>query len=185
MTETEIKQLINYIKKLVAIEVENKIDAAVDKKIKTLVKEGKLSIPQKKQFKQLMSPKQSINKSTNTPVFSKDPTMNKILQETFDQGEWKNMGNFSSDIATGWNNQLKNQYSDFAMESNIAEADVDYGVPDMMQFMKPKSTQSQPRPKQQNTIQEMMPEDMKGRINADALPDFLTKALTRNYEIGE
>ena len=191
MKEAEIKQLIGYIKKLVEAEVETRVESAVKTTIGKLIKEGKISTTTKtvaaptSTFKNMMENKTAKPKSKKVPAFSKDPSMNKILQETFEQGNWKNMGNFTSDVAAGWNSQMAGAYSDMTMETNVDESGEDFGAPDMMDLYTDKYGNKINQPKQAqtktNNINDIIPDDMKGRINTDALPDFLQKALTKNY----
>jgi hypothetical protein len=195
------KELVGLIKQLVKVEAEN----AVRNEMQLILKENivlkqKLSLYEQQlpvnkpvarkqeikpvvknqkqnSFRDLMSddfsqptakPKQSSPKA-----FSDDPILNEILNETYQEDEWKTMNSYDSDDAQGFI-AMRNEYSDMKMESS----EQDFGAPDFNEVA-PAHFRNKNTPA--SSVNEMIPEDTKGRLDADELPDFLKKTLTRNY----
>ena len=177
----ETEQFIKKIKELARIEAKNAARAEVAAILKenTLLKKKLAAYQQKshqvKDFKKIMK-QTSTHKDESQ--FSKDPILNEMLRETYDTGEWKNMaGGFDSSMAQSFASMKKNFPLSLPADEEYSE-DEDYGVPSMNRvFNKKLSSQGKPI----MNADEMLPDDYKGRVDADALPDFLQKTLTRDY----
>ena len=190
----DTKTFITKIKELIKIEAKNAIKTEVQQLLKEnqnlkkriMLLEQKMSKKNSPQtFKQLVSDDVTPNtkRKQEIPILSKNPVLNNILKETMEE-QYKTM-NFDSSNVHGWKNQIASEYDDLQMESN-AQSSVDdvifqtVDTPDFNQAINQRMTSKGITLPSVNA-NHMIPEDYKGRLNAEALPDFLQGALTRDY----
>lgn len=188
------QQLIALIKKLVQIEAKNAIhnemqflineNAMLKQQLQGFKKSNMQPVTEKQSsFKKMMETNSGINKpqikkQINKPTentFSKDPIINTLLNETYQEGDWETI-NFNSGDAGAFKSQMKQEYANMQMESAQSE---EFGVPEFNNTMSKRFTSKGMTPPP--SVNEMIPEDTKGRLDPDALPDFLQNALTRDY----
>lgn len=154
MTKSE---LIELMKEYLSVElrkiVREELQIALGTKQPEVKTESRKVIPKKIE-------KPVIKKQT----FSKDPILNQLLNETFAESKWKT-----------YDNQLASQaeYETTENTLNFTSDMAPSGVSTFKNIINQQHDIATPR------VEEMLPEDLKGRI--DQLPDFLEKALTRNY----
>jgi transcriptional regulator of NAD metabolism len=187
MTTQEQKQIIKFIKEYVDI----KIETQVAKEFQKLLSETKTK-PTKKPvstFKEMMriedntiNHKKPANFNTNTntkkplPVNTKNPMFNNILQETYNEGNWQNIQaggeTFTANMAQSWPS-MKQNIPVVNMNEDGEPLVASANIPSLNQVFQ----------KRKNNINEMIPEDLKGKVDTNAIPSFLQNALTKTYKV--
>jgi len=179
MTPLEQKQIIKFIKEYVTIKIETQVAIEVQK----LLSEVKTTAPKKSvsTFKEMMKIEDNtINHKKPLHVNTKNSIFDSVLQETYNEGNWKNIqsdgGMFGANMAQAWP----------TMKQNIPVVNMNEDG-DVMQFETAKKLPNMNQVFQQRkaNINEMMPEDMKGRVDPNAIPSFLQNALTKTYKIND
>lgn len=193
----DTKKFVEKIKELIKIETKNAIKSELNsliienqklKKRVVLLEQKILKQSNNSTFKNIMTDNTrattKIQQKTKPIVLSKDPTLNSILKETMEE-QYRTM-NFDSSNVQGWHSQMQNAYENINMESNTNQNidDVIFqtvDTPDFNQTMQNRMASKGINMPSVNNVNTMIPDDLKGRLDGEALPDFLQGALTRNY----